>query len=227
MAGRSRLRTDAESRAWEGLMRAYGGEDFVAADFAKLRDPAELGSVLDNDPPRFSMLTPKASLRAWLSFADDNNPHAAEALEGARKLSHRTSDAVAWLSHPYSDADGAFLMRHLLQLDLEATPELCRAGLAWVEDEFASAYRPTPNVRTWRNLRLQPQTAFWRIAPVRVAPRAEDVRPKWAYSIRRVSGIASAALQFLVNPIKRTSSRVVSELGPGHSRGRCSSAPPC
>ena len=40
------------------------------------------------------MLTPKASLRAWLSFADDNNPHAAEALEGARKLSHRTSDAV-------------------------------------------------------------------------------------------------------------------------------------
>lgn len=42
-------------------------------------------------------------------------------------------------------------MRHLLQLDLEATPELCRAGLAWVEDEFESAYRPTPNVRTWRS----------------------------------------------------------------------------
>ena len=33
-------------------------------------------------------------------------------------------------------------MRYLLQLDLEATPELCRAGLAWVEDEFAKAYRP-------------------------------------------------------------------------------------
>ncbi len=33
----------------------------------------------------------------------------------------------------------------LLQLDLEATPELCRAGLAWVEHEFASAYRPTPD----------------------------------------------------------------------------------
>ena len=134
--------TDAESRAWEVLMRA-----FVAADFAKLRDPAELGSVFNNDPPRFSMLTPNASLRAWLSFADDNNPRAAE---GARKLSHRTSDAVAWLSHPNSNADRAFLMRHLLQLDLEATPELCRAGLAWVEDEFESANRPTPNVRTWR-----------------------------------------------------------------------------
>ncbi len=135
--------TDAESRAWEALARAYRGEDFVAGDFAKLRDPAELGSVLNNDPPRFSMLTPKASLRAWLSFADDNNPHAAEALEGARKLSHRTSDAVAWLTH--SNMDGAFLMRYLLQLDLEATPELCRAGLAWVEGEFARAYRPTPD----------------------------------------------------------------------------------
>ena len=136
---------DAESRAWVALVRAYGGEDYVAADFAKLRDPAELGSVLNNNPPRFSMLTPKASLRAWLSFADDNNPHAAEALEGARKLSHRTADAVAWLTHPSSDADGAFLMRYLLQLDLEATPELCRAGLAWVEHEFANAYRPTPD----------------------------------------------------------------------------------
>jgi len=136
---------DAESRAWEALVRAYDGEDFVAADFAKLRDPAELGSVLNNDPPRFSMLTPKASLRAWLSFADDNNPHAAEALEGARKLSHRTSDAVAWLTQPNSIVDRAFLMRYLLQLDLEATPELCRAGLAWVEGEFARAYRPTPD----------------------------------------------------------------------------------
>jgi hypothetical protein len=136
---------DAESRAWEELVRAYGGEEFVVADFAKLRDPAELGSVLDNNPPKFSMLTPKASLRAWLSFADDNDPHAAEALAGARKLSHRTSDAVAWLTHPSSDADGAFLMRYLLQLDLEATPELCRAGLAWVEHELASAYRPTPD----------------------------------------------------------------------------------
>jgi hypothetical protein len=102
--------TDAESRAWEALVRAYSGEDFVAADFAKLRDPAELGSVLNNDPPRFSMLTPKASLRAWLSFADDNNPRAVEALEGARKLSHRTSDAVAWLTQPYSKIDRAFLI---------------------------------------------------------------------------------------------------------------------
>ena len=41
---------DAESRAWEALVRAYGGEDFVAPDFAKLRDPAELGRVLNNDP---------------------------------------------------------------------------------------------------------------------------------------------------------------------------------
>jgi len=87
----------------------------------------------------------QASASRSTSSADDNNPHAAEALEGARKLSHRTSDAVAWLTQPHSNVDGAFLMRYLLQLDLEATPELCRAGLAWVEDEFAKAYRPKPD----------------------------------------------------------------------------------
>jgi hypothetical protein len=109
MAGRSRLRHRRRVPRLGGVdARLNSGEDFVAADFAKLRDPAELGSVLNNDLRRFSMLTPNASLWAWLIFADDNNPHAAEALGGARKLSHRTSDAVAWLSHPNSNADGAF-----------------------------------------------------------------------------------------------------------------------
>jgi hypothetical protein len=32
-------------------------------------------------------------------------------------------------------------------------------------------------VRSWRNLRVRPQTAFWRIALVRLAPRSEGVRP--------------------------------------------------
>ena len=96
MAGRSRLRHRHRVTRPGGVdTRLYGGEDFVAADFAKLRDPAGPGCVVNNDAPRFLMPTPNASLRAWLSFADDNNPHAAEALERARKLSHRASDAVA------------------------------------------------------------------------------------------------------------------------------------
>ena len=66
-------------------------------------------------------------------------PHSA-----ADKAAPNCNRLPAWPTHPSSDADGAILMRYLLQLDLEATPELCRAGLAWVEHEFARAYRPTP-----------------------------------------------------------------------------------
>jgi hypothetical protein len=41
-------------------------------------------------------------------------------------------------------------------------------------DPFAT---PSVNSRYWRNLRVQPRTAFWRIALVRLAPRSEGVRP--------------------------------------------------
>jgi len=37
-----------------------------------------------------------------------------------------------------------------------------------------------PNVRSWRNPCVQPQTAFWRIALVRRARRSKGVRPKQA-----------------------------------------------
>jgi hypothetical protein len=137
-----------QSRAWETLARAYGASDYEVEELQKLRDPKELGRVLDEDPPKFSLLTPKASLHAWLTFADDlgrQDRHRAEALEGARKLDHRTADAEAWLNDSNRQWDVSLLMRFLPRLDLEATPALCAGALRWVHEEFANAYRPPPD----------------------------------------------------------------------------------
>ena len=137
---------DRESLAFEAVARAVGGSDIDLADLTKLREPVELGRILYNDPPKFSMLTPRATLKAWLNFADDlggNDAHAAEAIEGARKLDHRTADAVVWLTDASQKETRFQLMRLLPKLDLEATPELCKAGLSWVAEQFDEAYRPT------------------------------------------------------------------------------------
>jgi hypothetical protein len=139
---------EQESLAWEALARAYGGADYEVADLVKLRDPKELGHILYNYPPKFSMLSPKANLHAWLNFADSpggvgKGPDAAEVLAGARKLDHRTADAVAWLSDPYSKTDRFLLLHFLPELDLDAAPALCAAALAAVREDIAQAYRPT------------------------------------------------------------------------------------
>ncbi len=67
----------------------------------------------------------------------------AATVAGARKLDHRTADAVEWLTDPYRTIDRFEVMRRLP--DLEATPQLCAAGLSWTREEFARTYRPTPN----------------------------------------------------------------------------------
>jgi hypothetical protein len=137
---------EQESLAWEALARSHGVPDSTLLDLAKLRDPGELGRTLYNSPPRFSMLTPKAKLGAWLEFAWDPAAPAGRieaAVAGARKLDHRTADAVEWLTDPYRKTDAFELMRYLPELDLEATPELCAAGLSWVREEIAGTYRPS------------------------------------------------------------------------------------
>src|SRR5271165_5351092 len=66
-----------------------------------------------------------------------------------------------------------------------ATSTRARGGLCRVE--FTHPPRAMGNDRCWRNLRVQPQTAFWRIALVRLAPRSEGVRSKDA-SIEQTEG---------------------------------------
>jgi hypothetical protein len=116
---------DAESLAWENMTKAYQGSDWDIHRLAEARDPQNLGRIVRNDPARFSMLTPRAHLKAWLSFADKKEFHD-QALAGARKLDHRTADAVEMLNG--DEYAGWKVLGNLEVLDLEATPALCASA---------------------------------------------------------------------------------------------------
>jgi hypothetical protein len=131
--------SDAESEAWEAMANAYRNPNFDVVRLRELRDPRELGRTLREHPAHFSMLTPQAHLKAWLTFADDND-FREPALAGARTLEHRTSDAVDMLRA--SEFDAYRLLMYLPELDLETTPALCNAVLKALHDQFARIYRP-------------------------------------------------------------------------------------
>jgi hypothetical protein len=132
---------DAESNAWEAMANAYRDPNFDVVRLAELRDPKNLGRILREYPPKFSMLTPKAHLKAWLSFAGDKTLRE-QALAGARQLDHRTADAVDMFSDPDAGESAWSLLRDLPELDLEPTPALCSAAGAVIDRELASTYRP-------------------------------------------------------------------------------------
>ncbi|HMJ42248.1 MAG TPA: hypothetical protein VK522_08220, partial [Pseudolabrys sp.] len=88
-------------------------------------------------------LTPKAHLRAWLSFEGKKEYHD-QALAGARKLDHRTADAVEMLKSG-GEGDPWTVLRLLTVLDLEATPALCNAALWELHKELARIHRPKPD----------------------------------------------------------------------------------
>jgi hypothetical protein len=71
------------------------------------------------------MLRSKAHLKAWLKFADDKALRE-QALAGARKLDHRTSDAVEMLNEDEYTAQT--LLEYLSVLDLDATSRFCEAA---------------------------------------------------------------------------------------------------
>ena len=138
---------DAQALEWEALGRSYGASDIQVSDLVEARDPKHLGWALYNSPPRASMLTPKATLSAWLNFAygltNSDPADRPRLLAGARALDHRTADAVAWLQDDNA-APGRFVLMHFLpQLDLDTTPALCAAALSEIGEELAAVYRPT------------------------------------------------------------------------------------
>jgi hypothetical protein len=141
---------DAESLAWETMAKSYRGTDFDIHRLAELRDPKDLGRMLRENPARFSMLTPKAHLKAWLKFADDKDLRE-QALAGARQLDHRTADAVAMLN---ADEHSAWtILGYLPALDLEATPPLCQAAQWVLLKRYAKVYRPrADDPRSYREL---------------------------------------------------------------------------
>ena len=131
--------SDDEALAWETVANAYKDPNFDVIELRELRDPKRLEQYLRENPERFAMLTPQAHLKAWLKFAD-NKALRDQALAGARKLDHRTADAIEMLG---ADEHAAWtVLLYLPQLDLEATPSLCGAAQTALHKQFTKIYRP-------------------------------------------------------------------------------------
>lgn len=133
----------AEAKAWETMANGYKDTNFDVFELRELQDPKEMGRIVRNYPERFSQLTPKAHLRAWLSF-EDKKQYREQALAGARQLSHRTADAVEMLKA--GGEGGPWMILRLIQvLDLEATPALCGEAQAELHRELSRIHRPKPD----------------------------------------------------------------------------------
>jgi hypothetical protein len=131
--------SDAEVRAWEDVAKAYQNPAFDVYELKGLHDPKRLGQTLRETPEKFSQLSPKSHLKAWLSFADKAELRDA-ALKGARSLNSRTADAIEMLNADEFAAYAALL--YMPVLDLTATPQLCSAALKALRPEFARIYKP-------------------------------------------------------------------------------------
>jgi len=123
------------------MASAYRDTNFVVVELRELRDKKNLGRQVREYPERFSMLTPKAHLSAWISFANKDE-FREQALAGARKLDHRTSDAIEMLTDKYDIAAPWKVLKYMPVLDLEMTAPLCRAALNQVDGDIAKVYRP-------------------------------------------------------------------------------------
>jgi hypothetical protein len=132
---------DAQSLAWETMAKAYRDTNLDVYELAELRDPKNHGLILRQAPERFSMLTPQAHLMAWLSFADKSEFHD-QALAGARKLDHRTADAVDMLNDKTDISAPWKVLKYMPVLDLEMTPPLCKAALNQIDGDIVKVYRP-------------------------------------------------------------------------------------
>ncbi len=135
---------NAESIAWENMAKSYEGSSWDIYRLGEVRDPEQFGQIVRMYPARFSMLTPKAHLKAWLSFADKTELRE-QALAGARTLDHRTGDAVEMLNDKYDIGAPWMVLKYLPALDLEASAPLCGAALRQVHGDVTKAYRPKPD----------------------------------------------------------------------------------
>lgn len=133
--------SDAQIGSWQAVLARYPDVGWDTYRLEKLHDPEALGRILRLMPPRFSMLTPAAHLKAWLSFAGDPATRDA-ALAGARRLDHREADAIEMLGEEFQSAT---LLRYLPELDLTASPALCSAALAVLQHGIDGIYRPLPD----------------------------------------------------------------------------------
>jgi hypothetical protein len=134
---------DAAALAWEATANAHVGTDYDVVRLKELRQPKELGRKLREDPDKFAQLGPRSHLKAWLKFSDDENMRA-QVIVGARKLDHRTADAVEILTDKYQESGRFRLLRILPAIDLEPTPALCASAAREVGGNIRAVYRPAP-----------------------------------------------------------------------------------
>jgi hypothetical protein len=141
-----------EALAWETMAKGYSNPNYDVYRLAELRDPKELGRLLRESPDHFSMLNGKSHLKAWLKFADERALQE-QALAGARKLDHRTSDAVEMLRDNTDIGAPSTVLRYLPVLDFEPTPGLCADSIAVIRAEIARTHRPSADdPRPYREL---------------------------------------------------------------------------
>lgn len=132
---------NGQSFAWETMAKAYTGTSYDIYRLAELRQSANLGRTAQRDPERFSMLTPQSHLKAWIKFAEQRE-YRGPALDGMRKLDHRTADLLEML-RDRSDPHAAWTaVRYIPEVAPDATADLCGAALAELRGQFAKIHRP-------------------------------------------------------------------------------------
>lgn len=131
-----------EAEAWETMAKSYREPRYAIYELRDLKDTKRLGRALYEDPEKFSQLTPRAHLKAWLKFADEGSTRA-QAIAGAAKLDHRTADAIEILKT--DEFVARVLTENIGRLNLDPTPALCRAGLDNLHKQFAAIYQPKPD----------------------------------------------------------------------------------
>jgi membrane protein YdbS with pleckstrin-like domain len=87
----------------------------------------------------FAKVPPDAHLWQWAEFTRDDDDVRRQALAGARRQPTRQADAQLML-----DKDINFPMAELPNLDLQATPELCRSARAFLQKRAQQISPPVP-----------------------------------------------------------------------------------
>lgn len=95
----------------EAQTKAY--EEKAARDYAE---------QLQNEAERFARLNPDSSLGDYLEYLGGGDPRFRQAVEGARQVKGRQSDAIALLN-----AGKISEMSELWRIDVKVTPEVCEA----------------------------------------------------------------------------------------------------
>src|SRR5262249_42731813 len=128
----------AELHAWESMAELYRDPNFDLYELAELRTSGIGPEVASVARPVFDAHAEGTSTRMAQICRGRGN--ARTGVAGARKLAHRTQDAVEMLHH--DEFEAVTVLAYLPLLDLDATLPLCTSSLSVLHERFARVYRP-------------------------------------------------------------------------------------